>query len=43
MVGAASSGSSPAVSLAEAQAMSAELNPDLLLAGVAIPRTAQPP
>jgi len=37
MVGAASSGSSPAVSLAEAQAMSAELNPDLLLGGVAIP------
>jgi hypothetical protein len=37
MVGAASSGSSPAVSLADAQAMSAELNPDLLLGGVAIP------
>ncbi len=37
MVGAASSDSSPAVSLADAQAMSAELNPDLLLGGVAIP------
>jgi hypothetical protein len=37
MVGAASSDASPVVSLAEAQAMSAELNPDLLLGGVAIP------
>jgi 5,10-methylenetetrahydrofolate reductase len=37
MVGAASSNASPAVSLAEAQAMSAVLNPDLLLGGVAIP------
>lgn len=37
MVGAASSGASPEVSLAEAQAMCAELNPDLLLGGVAIP------
>ena len=37
MVGAASSGTSPAVSLAEAQAMRAELNPDLMLGGVAIP------
>ncbi|MFL6061537.1 MAG: methylenetetrahydrofolate reductase [Marmoricola sp.] len=37
MVGAASSGSVPAVSLAEAQAMSADLNPHLLLGGVAIP------
>jgi Methylenetetrahydrofolate reductase len=37
MVGAASSGSSPEVSLAEAQAMTAELKPDLLLGGVAIP------
>jgi hypothetical protein len=37
MVGAASSGSTPSVSLADAQAMSAELNPDLLLGGVAIP------
>jgi hypothetical protein len=37
MVGAAASGASPAVSLAEAQAMRAELNPDLLLGGVAIP------
>jgi len=37
MVGAASSGSSLAVPLADAQAMSAELNPDLLLGGVAIP------
>jgi hypothetical protein len=37
MVGAASSDASPVVSLAEAQAMGAELNPDLLLGGVAIP------
>lgn len=37
MVGAASSGASPAVSLADAQAMSAELNSGLLLGGVAIP------
>lgn len=37
LVGAASSGASAAVSLAEAQAMRAELNPDLLLGGVAIP------
>lgn len=37
MVGAASSGSRPAVSLADAQAMRAELNPGLLLGGVAIP------
>lgn len=37
MVGAASSGSSPEVSLAQAQAMSAECNPALLLGGVAIP------
>ncbi|MCW2855155.1 MAG: hypothetical protein JWR52_770 [Marmoricola sp.] len=37
MVGAASSGASPAVSLADAQAMRAELNPELLLGGVAIP------
>ncbi|KQZ67509.1 methylenetetrahydrofolate reductase [Nocardioides sp. Root151] len=37
MVGAASSGSSPSVSLADAQAMSVALNPDLLLGGVAIP------
>ena len=37
MVGAASSGVAPAVSLARAQAMGADLNPDLLLGGVAIP------
>ena len=37
MVGAASSGARPAVSLADAQAMRTELNPDLLLGGVAIP------
>jgi hypothetical protein len=37
MVGAASSGAMPTVSLADAQAMRAELNPDLLLGGVAIP------
>ncbi|MCZ4498111.1 MAG: hypothetical protein JWQ74_664 [Marmoricola sp.] len=37
MVGAASSGATPAVSLADAQAMRAALNPDLLLGGVAIP------
>lgn len=37
MVGAATSGTAPAVSLADAQAMRAELNPDLLLGGVAIP------
>ena len=37
LVGAASSGATPPVSLAEAQALRAELNPDLLLGGVAIP------
>ncbi|MFL6154671.1 MAG: methylenetetrahydrofolate reductase [Marmoricola sp.] len=37
MVGAASSGATPAVALAEAQAMREDLNPDLLLGGVAIP------
>lgn len=37
MVGAASSGASPAVSLADAQALSAEVNAGLLLGGVAIP------
>jgi hypothetical protein len=37
MVGAASSGAAPAVSLVDAQAMRADLNPDLLLGGVAIP------
>lgn len=37
MVGAASSGSAPSVPLAEAQAMSAECNPGLLVGGVAIP------
>ncbi len=37
LVGAASSGTSAPVSLADAQAMRAELNPDLLLGGVAIP------
>ena len=37
MVGAASSGVSSPVSLADAQALRAELNPELLLGGVAIP------
>ena len=37
MVGAASRREAPAVSLADAQAMRAELNPTLLLGGVAIP------
>ncbi len=37
MVGAASSDATPAVPLAVAQAMRADLNPDLLLGGVAIP------
>ena len=37
MVGAASSGSTPAVPLADAQALCVELNPDLVLGGVAIP------
>lgn len=37
MVGAASSGTTPAVSLTDAQTMRAELKPDLLLGGVAIP------
>lgn len=37
MVGAASSGSAGPVSLADAQAMRARLNPELLLGGVAIP------
>jgi 5,10-methylenetetrahydrofolate reductase len=37
MVGSPSSGVTPAVSLAEAQAMLAEVKPDLLLGGVAIP------
>lgn len=37
MVGSPSSGATPAVSLAEAQAMLADLKPDLLLGGVAIP------
>ena len=37
MVGAASSGTSAPVTLSEAQAMRADLNPDLLLGGVAIP------
>ena len=37
MVGAASSGAAPAVLLADAQAMGVDLNPDLLLGGVAIP------
>lgn len=37
MVGAASSDATPAVPLADAQAMRADLNPDLLLGGVAIP------
>lgn len=37
MVGAASSDAQPTVSLAEAQLMRAEVNPELLLGGVAIP------
>lgn len=37
LVGAASSGTTPPVSLADAQALRAELNPELLLGGVAIP------
>ena len=37
LVGAASSGTTPTVSLADAQALRAELNPELLLGGVAIP------
>jgi len=37
LVGAASSGTSAPVSLADAQALRTELNPDLLLGGVAIP------
>jgi len=37
MVGAASSGTTPPVSLADAQGLCAELNPELLLGGVAIP------
>jgi hypothetical protein len=37
MVGAASSGATPAVTLAEAHVMRAKLNPDLLMGGVAIP------
>jgi hypothetical protein len=37
LVGAASSGTTPPVSLAEAQALRTELNPELLLGGVAIP------
>lgn len=37
MVGAATSGSSAPLTLSDAQAMRAELNPDLLLGGVAIP------
>jgi hypothetical protein len=37
MVGAASTGATPAVPLDDAQAMCADLNPDLLLGGVAIP------
>jgi hypothetical protein len=37
LVGAPSSGTTPTVSLADAQALRAELNPDLLLGGVAIP------
>jgi hypothetical protein len=37
MVGAASSGAAPEVTLADAQAMRADLNPDLVLGGVAIP------
>ncbi|HET6154652.1 MAG TPA: 5,10-methylenetetrahydrofolate reductase [Marmoricola sp.] len=37
MVGAAASGATPVLALADAQAMRTELNPDLLLGGVAIP------
>ena len=37
MVGSASSGATPAISLADAQAWRAELNPELLLGGVASP------
>ena len=37
LVGAASSGTTPPVSLADAQALRTELNPELLLGGVAIP------
>jgi hypothetical protein len=37
LVGAASSGSHPAVSLADAQKLHADVSPDLLLGGVAIP------
>lgn len=37
LVGAASKGARPAMSLAEAQALRAEVNPELLLGGVAIP------
>ncbi len=37
LVGAASSGTTAPVSLADAQAMSSDLNPDLLVGGVAIP------
>jgi 5,10-methylenetetrahydrofolate reductase len=37
LVGAASSGATPPVSLADAQALRTEVNPDLLLGGVAIP------
>jgi hypothetical protein len=37
LVGAASSGTAPPVSLADAQALRTELNPELLLGGVAIP------
>ncbi len=37
LVGAASSGTTPPVSLTDAQALRAELNPELLLGGVAIP------
>jgi hypothetical protein len=37
LVGAASSGTNPPVSLVDAQALRAELNPELLLGGVAIP------
>jgi hypothetical protein len=37
MVGASSNGATPEVSLVDAQAMRTELNPDLLLGGVAIP------
>lgn len=37
LVGAPTSGATPAVSLADAQSLRAELNPELLLGGVAIP------